>query len=212
MKVTRTARSAVDKPLKGAHVTFGLNEAIPESPADLELLAKSRAATTDGKSELVALDDAPFQGCPVTWSKRRGIESIVMFSYQAVRIINEYELERLAQVQTGCYGFTLGQINGNRLCAGLISKDKKRALLVTSERRTVLEVAYVLFNSILCSDKMPHEISKSDIFRAIANRIPETTELLVVRARTTKKAFDAVAKYAVPYLEEIPENNLTLLT
>ena len=122
-----------------------------------------------------------------------------MFSYQAVRIINEFKVERLAQIQTGCYGFTLGQINGSDLCLGLISKDEKRALLVTSERKTVLEVAYVLFKSILCTDKMPHEITKSDLCRLIANHIPETTELLLVRVRTTKKAFEAVAKYAVPY-------------
>jgi hypothetical protein len=172
MKVTRTAAWSVEKPLKGAKVTFCLNEAIPESQEDRELLATIPTETTNNELELVGRDDPPFKDCVVTRLQRRdGTESIAMFSCQAIRIVTEYKVEGLARVQTGYYGCTVGQIDG-RLCVGLISGDLKRALIITADRKTVAELILVLLNSVLCSDKIPHSITESEIRQAIQNHVP----------------------------------------
>lgn len=154
---------------------------------------------------LVAWDDPPFQGYLIALRHRRdGTDSIVMFSCQAAAILfTGCPDGMLAKIEKGGYGCTLGEIDG-RPFMGLISQDQERVLLVTSKLQAVIDaVTSVLFLCKSSRDDIPHPAL--DCGQAIADRIPKNAELLVVRARTAEQAFAALGKYAIPYLEEIPQ-------
>jgi hypothetical protein len=203
MKVTRTATSLVTNPPKGAEVTFQLNEAFPELQKDRALLATIRRESTHGPSDVLSRDDPPFRGCLVTWRQRRnGTESIIMFSAQAAAIITTDKPEGLARTNTGHYDCILGRIDRRHPFVGLISKDQKRALLIVSSPRTLRDLLSVLVHCGLVKPTIYHQLN--DRRQPIPDRIRESAELLIARANTTTQAFEAAAKYAIPYLEDMP--------
>jgi len=179
---------------------FLLNEAVPESQKDHELLAKVRA--TSAHSSLMALDDPPFQDGFVSLRHRQdGVDSIVMFSFQAAAILSAYPKRMSSVREKGGYSGSQGKFEG-RPFVGLTSGDRKRVLLVTSDRQQIIDmVASALIVRKSPMDKIPH--ATADHAEAVSDLIPESAELLFVRVRTAEQAFAVLAKYTTPYLEEM---------
>ncbi len=207
MKISRALAMSVMNAPKETKVECWLNEALPESRDDHQLLAEIQTQAATEYLGLTIVETPPFQHCLVFVRNRSDrTHSVVMVSPQAAALLfTDTSEEVLASSEKGGYGCTRGWLDGCPFL-GLISTDRERVVVVACAREAVIDtVASVIFECRTMKATIPAPVMAGSVPRW--DRLPDSAEMLILRVDEVCQALELLTKYAIAYLEEIPSEH-----